>query len=276
MGNRTCKVGGCENPSHARGMCPMHYQRWRKHGDPGVGAQPVRGTCSVEGCEKPAHARGWCGAHYYLWSQWGDPLADHRPKVQACSVEGCENLVSGRGWCRMHYARWKRSGDPLREPSLAYRHDWTPERREADFWSKVDKSGGPDACWPWTGHIAPSGYGVHSQARAHRVAFECISGPIPAEITIDHLCHQPEECEGGDDCPHRRCCNPAHLGLASAVSNAMRGNSPAAKNARKTHCPQGHPYDEVNTYIRQGHRYCRECGRERNRKYQQRRRSQAA
>src|SRR5438874_974236 len=27
------------------------------------------------------------------------------------------------------------------------------------FWSKVDKSGGPDACWPWTGCINAWGYG---------------------------------------------------------------------------------------------------------------------
>ena len=33
--------------------------------------------------------------------------------------------------------------------------------------------------------------------------------------------------------------------------------------ARKTHCPQGHAYDEVNTYInRQGKRECRSCHRE--------------
>lgn len=37
-------------------------------------------------------------------------------------------------------------------------------------------------------------------------------------------------------------------------------------NARKTHCPQNHPYDEVNTYVHNGHRYCRTCNRTRARK----------
>lgn len=35
----TCDVDGCERTDvHARGMCGMHYQRWRRHGDPTVTA----------------------------------------------------------------------------------------------------------------------------------------------------------------------------------------------------------------------------------------------
>lgn len=30
-------------------------------------------------------------------------------------------------------------------------------------------------------------------------------------------------------------------------------------NARKTHCPSGHPYDEENTRLYRGRRYCRAC-----------------
>jgi hypothetical protein len=29
----------------------------------------------------------------------------------------------------------------------------------------------------------------------------------------------------------------------------------------KTHCPVGHPYDEKNTYLYEGRRYCRACHR---------------
>ena len=30
-------------------------------------------------------------------------------------------------------------------------------------------------------------------------------------------------------------------------------------NAAKTHCPQGHAYDEANTYVYKRRRYCRAC-----------------
>jgi hypothetical protein len=37
------------------------------------------------------------------------------------------------------------------------------------------------------------------------------------------------------------------------------------KEARKTHCPQGHPYDKKNTYTNQGKRYCLTCQKRRSR-----------
>ena len=44
------------------------------------------------------------------------------------------------------------------------------------------------------------------------------------------------------------------------------------ENAGKTHCPQGHPYDEANTYHRayDHSRQCRACNRERARAWKQR------
>jgi HNH endonuclease len=81
----------------------------------------------------------------------------------------------------------------------------------------------------------------------HRVAWEATFGEIPDSLTIDH------------ECRNRRCINPDHLRLMSNVENA-RDNG----NARKTACPAGHQYDEVNTYVdRKGHRRCRGCIRAR-------------
>lgn len=31
---RSCAVDGCDRPPHGSTWCGMHYQRWRKHGDP--------------------------------------------------------------------------------------------------------------------------------------------------------------------------------------------------------------------------------------------------
>ena len=33
-GKNTCCADGCERNASKRDMCEMHYQRWRKHGDP--------------------------------------------------------------------------------------------------------------------------------------------------------------------------------------------------------------------------------------------------
>lgn len=78
----------------------------------------------------------------------------------------------------------------------------------------------------------------------HRVAWEAEHGSIPEGMTVDHLCR------------NRRCINVDHLRLLTNVENA-RDNGPA----RRTHCPQGHPYDESNTYRPpgSGHRKCRAC-----------------
>jgi hypothetical protein len=48
----------------------------------------------------------------------------------------------------------------------------------------------------------------------------------------------------------------------------LRGESPSAVNARRTHCHRGHPFNEENTYIRpNGQRTCIACIRARAQRY---------
>jgi len=124
------------------------------------------------------------------------------------------------------------------------------------FWAKADRSGGPDACWPWTASLQNKGYGQFNyggtMAKAHRVAYILTHGTIPDGMTLDHLCRV------------RRCVNPAHLEPVSFKTNVLRGIAPVATNAAKTHCIHGHPFDTANTYIRRdtGSRQCRTCIRD--------------
>jgi hypothetical protein len=134
-------------------------------------------------------------------------------------------------------------------------------------------------CWRWLrAVISTNGYGSTSvdgkHALAHRVLYERHRGPIPDGMTLDHVCHTADVgCPGGTACQHRRCVNPDHLEPVPFRTNVLRGRSMAADNARKTHCPQGHPYDAENTYIqtpRRGQRIgygriCRACQRTRKR-----------
>lgn len=73
----------------------------------------------------------------------------------------------------------------------------------AEFWARVDRSAGPEGCWPWVGCLDANGYGWlrwHGErSRAHRVALELDGRPVPAGWHGLHSCHFP------------RCCNPAHL-----------------------------------------------------------------
>lgn len=108
------------------------------------------------------------------------------------------------------------------------------------FWSKVDQSGGPDACWPWTRACGADGYGRFwfrgAALNAHRVAMILTLGEVPADRDVDHF-----------RCKDRRCCNPAHLRLATELQNALENNeSPFARNARRTHCGKGHPFSGAN------------------------------
>lgn len=90
------------------------------------------------------------------------------------------------------------------------------------FWSKVDRTGGPDACWPWTGSRIRQGYGRINIDGAlvltHRVAFFLAFERWPACAL--HKCDNPP------------CCNPSHLFEGTYADNAAdreakgRGNQP--------------------------------------------------
>lgn len=130
---------------------------------------------------------------------------------------------------------------------------------EERFWEKVNKdaSGG---CWEWIASVTANGYGQFAVsktevARPHRWAYEALVGPIPEGLQLDHLCR------------NRRCVNPAHLEPVTARENTLRGETRAAANAAKTHCPLGHAYDEANTFLYQGRRTCRTCRLETKRRY---------
>ena len=112
--------------------------------------------------------------------------------------------------------------------------EFTP-KEIAWFWSRVDGSGGPDACWPWRGTKWDFGYGrfkAKDRVRprgyaAHRVAFYLTHG------------RWPEPC-GLHECDNPPCCNPAHIWEGSKAENNVdcvkkgRRNTPLGERVHWT------------------------------------------
>lgn len=121
------------------------------------------------------------------------------------------------------------------------------EKEIARFWSKVDRSGGPDACWPWRGKCS-GGYGkLHisgREVRAHRVALFLRFGIDPFPLFACHACD--ERYEPGDK-SYRKCCNGAHLVPGTAADNQKHMASAGRSQSGERH------YSQINPgFVRRG------------------------
>lgn len=114
-------------------------------------------------------------------------------------------------------------------------------------------------CWTWKGYINRQGYGVFVRGSfhmfAHRAVYETLVGSIPRGLTLDHLCR------------NRACVRPSHLEPVTLKENIHRGSGVAPKNARKTHCPKGHPLVPTTNKPR---RECPICDGARRKAYRER------
>lgn len=109
-----------------------------------------------------------------------------------------------------------------------------------------------NGCCLWPGKLDKDGYGrVAYKGRrhpVHRLLYERFVGPIPPGYHAHHTCQTPG------------CGNFAHIEPLSPKAHIRRCNSPAARNAEKTHCPRGHPLSGANLRMHpSGSRICRTC-----------------
>lgn len=111
---KLCSVDGCFEKLNCKGYCRLHYQRWKKHGNPlfvpariSLKGQP----CKIGGCSEPIVCRDWCSKHYQRWRNTGDPLGVEVLPERVCSFPRCKKPVEGNGYCQKHNRRLRLYGD---------------------------------------------------------------------------------------------------------------------------------------------------------------------
>lgn len=92
---------------------------------------------------------------------------------------------------------------------------------------------------------------VREAKTIHGLVLAAFDGPRPDDLETRHLDGNPT---------NNRLSNLIYgTGTENQLDRVRHGRH---ENAIKTHCPQGHPYDEANTYripSKPRNRYCRAC-----------------
>jgi hypothetical protein len=123
------------------------------------------------------------------------------------------------------------------------------------IWAKVEARS--DGCLTWQG--ATTGNETHPYGVAwfgadkgtqtvHRQIYLLVVGSVGQGEHVHHTCG------------NTLCANPLHMEAKTVRQHIGQWHRD------KTHCPNGHPYDEANTRITpEGWRHCRACDRARKR-----------
>jgi hypothetical protein len=214
----------------------------------GTSADDHAPQCSTEGCERTdlIKSAGVCRRCYQLVRAGRDPAKPlrNRRHGELCTWPGgCDEKQVCRDLCQKHYDLERRSGQiGTQTAKPLHTEEEARGLRIAFLWANIDRRG-PDECWPWKRKPKAGGHGqlrwINGQSTtAHRAVYELTHGSIPEfpgdRTDIDHLCHDPKVCKLKTKCPHRLCCNPAHLMARPAAENRRVGDTSRPGNGKAT------------------------------------------
>jgi hypothetical protein len=146
-------------------------------------------------------------------------------------------------------------------------------REDYQRYFEINSTKDSNGCWIFNGHKDKVGYGKVTAfgccRHAHRIAAWAfgILDSLESSLDVLHL----------NICKSKACVNPCHLKTGTALDNTRDSIEagtfmghlnlpPANQNVGKTHCKDGHPFEEWNTYTKpDGRRVCRICNDRPNR-----------
>ncbi len=181
------------------------------------------------------HKNVW--AHRIAYRLWNGEIPEGAWVLHACNNGACCNPAHLELGDRNRNAIDRQiSGGYVYGRQLPLPDGWRSQMgnrtEEEVFWERVDRSAGPDACWPWT-RGGSGGYGLFKRkgknVGAHRLAWELTNGPIPSAMFIRHTCDNPP------------CCNPAHLLIGTTQDNTQDRNERGRTAAGDFNGSRQHP-----------------------------------
>lgn len=143
----------------------------------------------------------------------------------------------------------------------------TPEEARATLPKHLTKFvEAPNGCWTWQGYRTKTGRAGNTTLNGKKMdaaaaIWVSFNGPRPEGKILGYTC---------EDGTNEGCVNPHHLEPMTMRERLLRSDKTlAGRNARMTHCAQGHEWTPENTYWKRNHekgraelsRQCRTCMR---------------
>lgn len=180
-------------------------------------------------------------------------MSDGNSTNGTCEFPDCGRPLVANGLCQTH-RRQQRRGEPLHEVRKRRPDGSAPIIEYDEMPCPVPGLEGP--CRITRLSLDGKGYGQvrcnGKNVRVHKHVWERDVGPVEDGKELDHLCMV------------KACCNVKHLRAVTHQVNATENLSAPSGwqiNAAKTHCKNGHLFDEANTRISKRGRVCRKCER---------------